>query len=345
MVFEFLKDKKILFLSVQTFNYEKAIADKLRRFGAKVDYFDERPSNSIFSKGIIRLKRSLYQKKINSYYQDILEKTKQGKFDYFFLIKGEVVPEFFLKEFKYKNPNCEFIYYTWDSFNNNPNVLSILKYFEKKFTFDSNDALEYNLDFRPLFFIDEYEEIMKFRCSRFKYDLLFLGTAHSDRYKISNSAVNWCREHNLNSFAYYFMPSRLVFLFKSLFDRSFKSFDYKKISFKTLNINQITEFYRESSVILDINHPGQNGLTMRTFEALGAGKKIITTNVNIKKYPFYNENNVLVIDREKVVLSRSFFESPFIAIEKELYFNMSLEGWLKSIFVGQKEFFWIKEVR
>ena len=64
------KDKKILFLSVQTFNYEKAIADKLRTFGAQLDYFDERPANSIFVKGIIRFKRSLYQKKIKALYQE-----------------------------------------------------------------------------------------------------------------------------------------------------------------------------------------------------------------------------------------------------------------------------------
>ena len=50
-----------------------------------------------------------------------------------------------------------------------------------------------------------------------------------------------------------------------------------------MKINDIVSLYKESEVILDINHPGQNGLTMRTFEALGAGKKLITTNTEIKK--------------------------------------------------------------
>ena len=52
------------------------------------------------------------------------------------------------------------IYYNYDSFKNNPNA-SILKYFDKKFSFDKKDAI-YKINFRPLFFSNEYEEIRKF---------------------------------------------------------------------------------------------------------------------------------------------------------------------------------------
>ncbi|MDD5151447.1 MAG: hypothetical protein PHC28_13395 [Flavobacterium sp.] len=340
MMTDNFKNKRILFLSVKTFNYEKAIADKLKFLGAIVDYYDERPANSIFAKGIIRFKRSLYQKKINSYYKEMIKKTIGITYDSLFVIKGEVVPSFFLEDFKNRNPKCVFIYYTWDSFNNNPNAVSILKFFNRKFTFDSDDALMFNLDFRPLFFIDDYI-INKKNNGVINYDLLFLGTAHSDRYKIGNSVVNWCDEQNLMSYAYYYMPSRFVYLFKMLFDSSFYSFEYKKLSFKSLNINEIMSLYNESAVILDINHPGQKGLTMRTFEALGAGKKIITTNKHIKKYPFYNENNVFVIDRENIVLHKTFFDSPFIEIESGLYEDMSISGWLKTIFVDINPNYWI----
>lgn len=341
MVTDNFKNKRILFLSVKTFNYEKAIASKLMSFGAIVDYYDERPDNSILAKGIIRFKRSLYQKKINSYYKEILKKTIRTNYDSLFVIKGEVVPSFFLEEFKNRNPKCVFIFYTWDSFSNNPNAVSILKYFDRKFTFDSDDALLFNLDFRPLFFIDDYAEINKINNGLINYNLLFLGTAHSDRYKIGNALVNWCDEQNLSSYAYYYMPSRLVYLFKMLFDSSFYSFEYKKLSFKSLSINEIVALYNDAAVILDINHPGQKGLTMRTFEALGAGKKIITTNSYIKKYPFYNENNMFVIDRDNIVLHKTFFDSPFIEIDSELYEDMSISGWLKTIFVDVKPNYWI----
>jgi hypothetical protein len=342
---EKISGKKILFISVQTFNYEKAIADKLKSLGADVDYYDERPANSIFAKGIIRLKRSLYHNTINKYYNTILSSVRVGNYDFFFLIKGEVIPEFFLEEFKKRNPKCEFIFYTWDSFNNNPHGQSILKYFDKKFTFDNFDAITLNMSFRPLFFIDEYDELNGVKSEVIKQDLLFLGTAHSDRYRISSEAVSWCTENKLKAYAYYFMPSRLVFTFKSMFDNSFKSFEYKKLSFTSLSILDIIELYKQSSVILDINHPGQKGLTMRTFEALGAGKKLITTNPDIKKYLFYNEKNIFIIDRENVALDKSFFETPFVSLDRELRYDMSLSGWLKMIFVESKENYWIANIK
>ena len=58
-----ISGKKILFFSVQTFNLEKEIKQKMEENGAIVTYYDERPSNNNFTKGIIRLRRSLYQKK------------------------------------------------------------------------------------------------------------------------------------------------------------------------------------------------------------------------------------------------------------------------------------------
>ncbi|MEK5777604.1 lipopolysaccharide biosynthesis protein, partial [Acinetobacter nosocomialis] len=69
-------------------------------------------------------------------------------------------------------------------------------------------------------------------------------------------------------------------------------------------MGEIVELYAKSNIILDISHPGQSGLTMRTFEAIGAGKKLITTNTNIKEYPFYNANNIFIISRDELVLEK-----------------------------------------
>ena len=341
MNLESLKNKKILYISVKTFNYELEIANKLREFGAKVDYFDERPSNSVLTKGIIRLKRSFFQKKINTYYKSILKKIESEKYDFFFLVKGEVIPSFFLAKLKLLQKDCSFIYYTWDSFENNPNAFSILHFFDKKLTFDPLDAESFKLEFRPLFYIDKYEKMKNIKKS--KYKMLFLGTAHSDRYRISNDVVNWCKKHDFSTFTYYYMQSKLVYFLKSKFDASFKDFDYKKLNFKSLSIDEIIKYYEDSSIILDINHPNQRGLTMRTFEALGAGKKIITTNKEIKKYSFYNSNNIFVIDRENIELEKAFFEFNFNPINEDILFEMSITGWIKSVFIQNDSNYWLNK--
>ena len=341
---ELLKNKYILFFSVQTFNLEKQISKKLDQLGANVDYYDERPSNNNFTKGIIRLKRDLLKVKINKYYKKILVEISGKTYDFLLVNRGEVVPEFFLNKFQKMQPHCQCIFYTWDSFSNNKNALTILKYFHKKFSFDSDDAIKFGLEFRPLFYLDFFKEIDPISDADIKIDLFFLGTAHSDRYKISNNIAFWCNKNKLKSFCYYYMQGRLVYFYKKIFDKTFKGFNYRELSFESLSAENLFQIYQNSKVILDINHPRQKGLTMRTFESIGAKRKMITTNKEIQKYTFYNPNNILIIDRENVELNKKFFESDYIDVDKDLYERMSLKGWLSCLFMGSEPNIWIKGI-
>jgi hypothetical protein len=336
--------KKILFFSVQTFNLEKEIKSKLEEMGAEVMYFDERPANSILAKGIIRIKKNLYQRKIDKYYQNILEKIKNNQFDFLFVNKGEVVPEFFLENFSLLQPKCTKIFYTWDSFENNKHPKKIIKYFDKKFSFDPYDVVKYDLNFRPLFFLDHYKKIYKSETKKI-YDLVFLGTAQSDRYKISNEVNDWCQNKGLKTFCYYYLPGKIVYYLKRRFDKTFQQFDVKKLSFTSLSTEDILNYYDQSNLILDINHPLQKGLTLRVFEAIGAGKKLITTNQHIQKYSFYNPNNIYIINRENIKLEESFFQNKYQDITTDLYQRSSIEGWLNCLFFEKESNIWINNIK
>lgn len=327
-----LQNKSILLISVKFFNYEVLIKNELERMGATVALYDERPSNSFLSKAIIRVKKEVYKNKITAYYNKLTKQLENERFDYFLLIKGEAIPKFFIEFLRKKNPNIKLIYYTYDSFKNNKNGLDIMNLFDVKFTFDSNDAVKYNMGFRPLFFATDYANLYLQNENHFKYNLAFIGTAHSDRYTIAENASNWCKLNAYKMFTFYFSPSKLLFKIKKITEKSFKNFDVQKISFKSLSHVEIIEIYKHSKGILDINHPGQNGLTMRTFETMGAGRKLITTNENVKKYPFYNPQNIWIIDRGKPQYDKSFFESDFVPINEDIYRSMSLTGWIEEVF-------------
>lgn len=326
-----LQGKNVLLISIKFFNYEKLIKSQLESMGARVDLFDERPSNSFFSKAIIRIKKEMYSSKINKYFNGIIEKIKNVQYDYFLLIKGEATPKFFLDFLKENNPDIKLIFYTYDSFKNNSNGLEILSYFDSRFTFDNQDAIQFKMNFRPLFFAQDYGGLNGIN-KNFIYDLAFIGTAHSDRYTISEKAKSWCNEHHLKMFTFYYSPSKFLFKYKKATDKNFKNFDYKNISFNSLSHNEIIDIYKNTKVILDINHPGQNGLTMRTFETLGAGKKLMTTNPKIKEYPFYDPQNIYVIEREGMVFDESFFGTDFKEMNSEIRESMSLNGWVSEVF-------------
>ncbi|WP_027379251.1 CgeB family protein [Chryseobacterium daeguense] len=333
-----LRGKKILFLSVSFFKYEKAIAKRLSELGAEVDFYDERPSNSNISKGIIRFNKKLYNIKINRYYKQILNEIKEKKYDYFLLIKGEATPDFFLQEIKANNQNIEMIYYNFDPLAEYPNLISHLDYFDKKFTFEYDDSVRYNIGFRPLFFLDEYKSLQE--QTQPEYDIVFIGSAHTDRYIVGEKVKEISDRLGLRSFFFYYAMGRLAFRLKKLVDKNLKQFDINKVSFDKLNHNQIIDFYRKTKSVLDINKPFQKGLTIRTFEVLASGRKLITTNPDIANYPFYDKNNILIINREDIQLKEDFFSTGFEEIHPEILYNMSLDSFIECLFISDQTDYW-----
>jgi hypothetical protein len=325
-----LKGKFILFFSPQFFSYEKEIQKKLEELGATVVWFDDRPSNNFVSKVLIRFNKNFISKRIANYYNAILRQLKLNKaqFDYVLFLNPEAISAENLKEFKNEFSEAKFILYMWDSFLNRKNTVELLTFFDSKFTFDPQDARVFNLQFRPLFYIDLY--IAK-KMVELKYDLLFIGTAHTNRYTLVNKIKNQLPKR-FRLKLYFFLSSKSLFWAKKIFDKQFNKVNYDEISFNSLTHKSNSDLVHNSIAILDVNHSKQIGLTMRTFETLGAEKKLITTNTDVVSYDFYNENNVLVIDRLNPVIAEDFFSRPFVPLAKELMKKYSIEGWVNDLF-------------
>ena len=127
---------------------------------------------------------------------------------------------------------------------------------------------------------------------------------------------------------------------KKIIDKNLKQFDLTKVSFEKLNHQQIIGFYRKTKSVIDINKPFQNGLTIRTFEVLACGKKLITTNTYIINYPFYSPENVLVIDRERIYLDADFFKTDFKGVDPDILYKMSLDSFLDCLFGDPQDDYW-----
>ena len=78
-----LTGKTVLLLAPKFFGYEIEIKKELENIGAKVIYYDERPKNDFFTKVFIRLNlKSFISKRINDYYKNIIQATKDESIDY-----------------------------------------------------------------------------------------------------------------------------------------------------------------------------------------------------------------------------------------------------------------------
>jgi hypothetical protein len=330
-----LKRKSVLFISPAFFGYEISIKNAIAENGYDVDFFDERTSNNSFLKAVFRVKKNLLKGLINKYYKSISEKTKNKTYDYFLLIKGEVVPEWFILDFKNGNPGSKLIYYTYDSFNNNnANSIYILKHFNECYSFDFEDVKKTpSLKLKHLFYTGEFC-VKPENSIKKAYTISFVGTLHSNRY----STVKYLFSKFDNVFIFYYLPAKWLFVWDKIINKMYRNIKWSEISFSKLSKQQVADIFKSSKSVLDIQRFGQTGLTMRTFEVLAAGAVLITTNPYIKYADFYNEQAIIVIKDIDLPVSASEirnkidsvdFDEKAITKSFEKYF---VNNWVKEFF-------------
>lgn len=105
----------------------------------------------------------------------------------------------------------------------------------------------------------------------------------------------------------------------------------------TMSPSEFRAMINRSKVIVDTHPEHQDGMTARFMWAMGAGKKIITTNVSIVDYDFYTPNSIFVIDKplnEKIENSLWTFineDSNANDIVRGIINKYKIDNWIKTI--------------
>ncbi|MDR2264687.1 MAG: hypothetical protein LBE93_14710 [Enterobacter asburiae] len=325
---------KVLFLCPRFFNYENEISDGLRRAGATVDYFDEKPFNNVFFKILLRLwKNNNFLKHISEAYFERILLQASDDYDYVIVLKGESLDRKNLLKFKEKYKNAKFVYYAWDSIKNYPHIQEYLNLFDRVFTFDDNDAREYDfMNHLPLFYSPDFvSTTTNNTLMNVKPSIAFLGTIHSDRYRLLGEIYKKHKNEYDLRFVLYF-PSIIVlagFLLSNIKDViKFRLFSF---TLRSRNKKQIASFFSNADAVLDIQHPRQTGLTMRTIECLPLKRKFITTNARVRDYDFYSAENFYFIDRENIKIDSVFFNTPYDDTHSEAISRYSVDSWVKTL--------------
>ena len=322
-----LNQKKILFFSPNFFWYEESILKKMENMGAEVIFFDERPFTSSYEKALLKVNPEIFTKKVDRYFANIFEQVKNIEFDYIFFLKCETPTVSVLEKYRSHFTHAKFCLYMWDSIRNVKNIEKKFNYFDLISSFDEKDSKEQNLNFRPLFFSDIYRYPVD-NHTNFTYDISSFGTIHSDRYKVISQVEKEAQKLHLKTYFFNFLQAKFIFYLYKITKKEFKKTHLSDFSFNKKLGEEITKIILNSKAVLDIQHPNQTGLTMRTIEMLGMNKKIITTNQSIVKYDFYEPENISVIDRNNVKIDIDFLKLPYKKIDDKIYEKYSLEQWV-----------------
>ncbi len=104
------------------------------------------------------------------------------------------------------------------------------------------------------------------------------------------------------------------------------------ITRQRLSYEEVIDEDRHSCAIIDVPQPGQMGLTLRPMEALFFGRKLITTNKDIKNYDFYCPENIFILDEQPDEDIRAFLNAPMKKIPFDIVSGYTAERWLNGFF-------------
>jgi hypothetical protein len=321
-----LRGKKVLLIAPRFFSYEQEIRNELQRRGAKVDFVPDRPFDSPLMKAITRFRRQWIISTADRFYQNALENLGRTSYDLILIINGQTVSSTILAELRRAFPTAKRVLYMWDSMQNRPHAVAGLTYFDQCFTFDPQCAQRYGMRFRPLFFSPAFEGCLT---ESFNHHVSFVGTAHTDRYAVVH-AVSQILEPRFQCYWYLYLQAPWVYWTYCAINPAFRDSSISEFRFSALDKNEVRNIFFGSQAILDIEHPLQTGLTMRTFETIGAQKKLITTNRQIAEYDFFSDN-ICIIDRLKPDINPEFMEQPYRPLSPHTYQKYSLKGWMDEL--------------
>lgn len=210
---------------------------------------------------------------------------------------------------KHADPSAKLILYYWNSVYG----LDALKFDKTRWevlTFDYKDAQENGLRY-----VGGFYSAQKIKPRKEQYDLFFIG-------------INKGRFGFLENLRAKMEAAGL----KPLFMMVSPAYRFRKDRSKGLPYREVLEKVAESKAILEINKEAQFGLTLRPYEALFYGKKLVTTNRNIHRYNFYHPQNIMVVDDETAGEAiREFIGLPFVPYDGKFTDQYSVSSWLRRV--------------
>ena len=326
-----LAGKYILIQVAPFFGYDRVFAQALRDRGAVVDVLPDRPFDSAVLHAVAKVGRGMLLEHTNRIYRRQLEEFGRSHYDHVLVVNGQTLSDDLLRQLRRDYPAARFTFYIWDSFENRPYAAAALRHYDAAFSFDRHAARQHDIAFRPLFFSPEFD-LPPNRDAEF--DLSFIGTAHSDRPAIIHH-VDQRLPAEASRYWFLYLKSPWVLSYQRITNPHFRGIPSSMFSYQPLPRERVRTVFDRSRAFLDIEHDQQTGLTIRTFEALGARKKLITTNSDIINYDFYNPSNVMVIDRREPAFDFDFLTSPIEELPPELRSRYSVNGWIDEV-LGEK---------
>lgn len=318
--------RNVLFIAPDTFGYYKVISAAMYQKGLNPIWLNQLPTTRILARVLFRLAPSVGHWWADRHFGKELE--KHDRIDQILIIKGEGVSEATITKMRASYPMAKIVFYLWDSLANTPGAARKTLLCDASFSFDPVDCDRHaHLKYLPLFYskkTDNTTYIPGFAA--------FIGTLHSDRYQLINMLGKEIERINgIKPFLYFYYPNRWIFAILKSMKKTFMTIRISDLHYEPVSREQYEKIQSAAEIVIDICHPKQSGLTMRTIEALGAGKKLITNNKTVCRSEFYRPENCYVIEGQPTDDFAYFLKSSYQQLEESIIEKYHIDSWLHTL--------------
>lgn len=329
-----VSNRRALVISPTFFDYYKNIISEFESLGFNAIWLNTWLYQNPAYKILLRIAPSLVSKFSTAKYIRNTEALELEGVSEILVVKGEGLSIDFIRYLRRKFPRARLNLYLWDGVENTRGATQIAPAFDSVSTFDPKDARVFNWHHRPLF-ARNIEQTRIESTAPATYDWVFIGSLHSDRLAVLKRLAH--SQAIQKFYAYGFIPGKFMWLLRHLTNPRLWRHGTIKVSTQSIPSDQVNKIIKSSVSVVDIEHPKQRGLTMRSIETLLLGRKLVTTNTEIKNSDLFHETRVFVIDRQNPKIPRNFLESPFVDIPPTIKARYYIRNWLEEVIQSQNK--------
>jgi hypothetical protein len=295
-----LRGRRVLIVGRDYYFYTREIASELRvAFGASVSFHPIEPPGILYK---LMKKSGMWPSRwLRRYHEHVIASARYEVPEIVLFIQVHQMGDLVAK-YREAFASARFVLYYWDSLKTH-DYRAFTRYFDKVFTFDRLDSSQVpGLEYLPLFFSDRFRRLRQGQ--ELVHDMSFVGVAVTTRrYDELVKLRAWAKASGVSLFDY-IVVSPLLFARRLLRGQLLRG-----VHFRSLGEEGLLRVYGSSHSVLDLPNNVQSGYTMRTFESLGAHRKLITANRNIMDEDFYTPESVFVIGVHGEMPDRSFLHA------------------------------------
>lgn len=338
--------KRVLLFASNFMDIYKDIKESLEDKGMEVIWVQAGtiPNNPYkkFEKGAVRYDLDLYMSRVEEMWtKRINEDDMKCPFDYFLAINGLDAHPLIFNYLRKNNPSIRMVLFLYDRVEGVVQIDSFFNFYDDVYSFDLGDTNQFGLNFMPI-----YWKPSKYRLPT-KYDIFGFASfsfSKPERTKLYKEIACLSEKEHLRSFIKLYYGNKnsnsICYFFKYLIMKTLcipaispKEITNTIYTNKTISPVDYRMMISMSRAILDTQASYQDGLTARFMWALGEGKKIITTNESVMKYPFYTPDQFYILNENNLSGILEFLQREFVMtkLNREYIEQYRIDNWLDTM--------------